>query len=916
MVEQLRLFEEEAEDDTDLEDDEEEEAEADEDCEDAVEDADGLDDTNEGGDAQLGSRILARVAEGKQTDLNALKQEIQDDASLLGQWRKAQELGEKRTREEVFKGLVANCSTYFGYSEELAEYFLQMFSPETAIKFFEANEQQRPLTLRTNTLKARRSSLMQALTQRKVQVDPVGSWTKVGLKVYQSQVPVGATPEYLGGHYMIQSASSFIPVMALAPQQDEALHGNHNPKENRAMAALGGPSGYARQQSPVSPNTSDAPELLNPHGSVRRKVLILYTGGTIGMARGADGSLGPIRGALKKRLQSVDELNQELFPQCFFDEFDPLLDSADMCPEDWCTMASCIERHYYDFDGFVVLHGTDTMAYTASALSFMLEQLAKPVILTGSQLPMEEPLTDARSNLLRAVIIAGRADLTEVCIFFASKLFRGNRCKKLDANALTAFDSPNFPELAVVGTQVKIHHRLLCNPPKGRFRVHLMTVTDIIVVCVVPGFSDGFFDSVAAAGNVKGIVLMLYGCGNAPARKTSFLAACSKLVAAGIVVVACSQCIHGNVELDKYAVGRAIADCGVIPGHDMTAEATVTKLAYLLSKGLSPGECRKAMQDNLRGEMFSPAKTLGDSTRLQIRFCRENKEFSRCQAARPTRAERPRPKDRCAEKRVVLDMAAAPGGKTTYIGQLMRNTGTLFANDLRRDRCKALVANVHRLGLTNVVVTNLDGKKLSKMLPRLDRVLLDAPCTGSGIIARDPSVKVKRGQKDFENHSRLQKELLAAAIDMVDAGSKTGGYIVYSTCSVSVEENEAVVDHALKTRNVELVSFTSSVSFGVEGLTKYRERRFHPSLNLTRRYYPHVHNMDGFFVAKLKKTSNKVPERAKKDRAKTDDKEWGEEHWTPAFMDSVVDFEARHGMPMTVYMWLTWYKQIPRAIQT
>eukprot|EP00438_Fugacium_kawagutii_P019834 Skav227929 [mRNA] locus=scaffold146:331582:339034:- [translate_table: standard] len=166
------------------------------------EDDGAMDDENEAGDAQMGSRILAKVAEGKQMDLSALKQEIQDDAGLLSNWRKAQLLGEKRSREE-------------------AEYFLQMFSPETAVKFFEANEQQRPLTLRTNTLKARRSSLMQALTQRKVQVDPIGNWTKVGLKVYQSQVPVGATPEYLGGHYMIQSASSFIPVMALAPQQDE-----------------------------------------------------------------------------------------------------------------------------------------------------------------------------------------------------------------------------------------------------------------------------------------------------------------------------------------------------------------------------------------------------------------------------------------------------------------------------------------------------------------------------------------------------------------------------------------------------------------------------------------------------------------------------------------------------------------------
>jgi len=219
----------------------------------------------------------------------------------------------------------------------------------------------------------------------------------------------------------------------------------------------------------------------------------------------------------------------------------------------------------------------------------------------------------------------------------------------------------------------------------------------------------------------------------------------------------------------------------------------------------------------------------------------------------------------------ILDMAAAPGGKTTHIGQRMQNTGTLFANDLRADRCKSLIANVHRQGLQNVVIINYDGLKVRKHMPKLDRVLLDAPCTGSGIISRDPSIKMKRTVADFVEHSQLQKKLLLEAIDMVDAESKTGGIIVYSTCSVAFEEDECVVDWVLRTRKgqVKLVDFAEGkdavVPFGVPGMKKYRGQTFDPSLSKTRRYYPHVHNMDGFYVAKFQKLTNTAPHVTKRD---------------------------------------------------
>ncbi|KAG7873720.1 hypothetical protein KL938_005130 [Ogataea parapolymorpha] len=207
------------------------------------------------------------------------------------------------------------------------------------------------------------------------------------------------------------------------------------------------------------------------------------------------------------------------------------------------------------------------------------------------------------------------------------------------------------------------------------------------------------------------------------------------------------------------------------------------------------------------------------------------------------------------ENERILDMAAAPGGKTTYISALMKNTGCVFANDANKARTKSLIANIHRLGCTNTVVCNYDAREFPKVIGGFDRVLLDAPCSGTGVIAKDQNVKVNRTEKDFIQIPHLQKQLLLSAIDSVDAHSATGGVIVYSTCSVAVEENEAVVDYALRKRpNVKLVE--TGLAIGKPGFTSYRGKQFNPKVSLTRRYYPHAYNVDGFFVAKFQKVAS------------------------------------------------------------
>jgi len=273
-----------------------------------------------------------------------------------------------------------------------------------------------------------------------------------------------------------------------------------------------------------------------------------------------------------------------------------------MGPDDWVEIAATIHKHYYDYDGFVCIHGTDTMAYTASALSFMFVNLGKPVILVGSMLPFGEVHSDARRNLSVSVMIAGSCSqcLPEVCIFFNDRLMRGNRCSKIDSASIAAFESQNFPPLAVIGTSLSINESLVLPSPKGRFSLHSSLETRIVVLRLVPGFLD--LDALVGS-EIRGVVLMLYGTGNAPAKKSAFVSWVKRMTDNGKMVVACSQCQRGRVVLEAYSVGKALHDAGVISALDMTCEAAVTKMAYLLSLHLSPRDLRVAFQASLRGEL-------------------------------------------------------------------------------------------------------------------------------------------------------------------------------------------------------------------------------------------------------------------------------------------------------------------------
>ncbi|MDR0538606.1 MAG: asparaginase [Tannerellaceae bacterium] len=344
--------------------------------------------------------------------------------------------------------------------------------------------------------------------------------------------------------------------------------------------------------------------------SEKASILLIYTGGTIGMRENPETSaLESIDFShLHDNLPELQKLGHKISTY----QFNPPLDSSDIGLAGWQELVRIISTEYERFDGFVILHGTDTMSFTASALSFMLENLGKPVIFTGSQLPISVLRTDGKENLITAIEIAAASEnglplVPEVCIFFENALLRGNRTRKISANNFSAFRSFNYPPLASAGVHIRYEQQYINRIPGHLpLRPHYSMDNNIAILKLFPGITMNVVEHILNIPELKGMVLETFGSGNAP-RAATFLRLIKEAIEKGIVIVNVTQCLGGSVEMQRYETGRELLETGVVSGYDITAESAVVKLMYLFGQGMSVAEVKENLNRSLVGEISLPS---------------------------------------------------------------------------------------------------------------------------------------------------------------------------------------------------------------------------------------------------------------------------------------------------------------------
>lgn len=332
-----------------------------------------------------------------------------------------------------------------------------------------------------------------------------------------------------------------------------------------------------------------------------QKILILYTGGTIGMQRSEKGYV-PVTGFEELIKDRIAHSHHAALPEFDVVELLPLIDSANLEPFHWNRIAEQLIAKYQSYDGFIVLHGTDTMAYSASMLSFMLQGLDKPVILTGAQIPLSELRNDALDNLITSILLAAFHPINEVCIYFSGRLLRGNRASKVKATGLDAFDSPNFPWLGQVGLHIELHKQLFMDSARCHFVNPEFTAGSVSILPIYPGIDGEIAKAICSQPQLKALILRSYGVGNLPDENTGLIKALSQ-ASQKLVIVNISQCLQANIMQGQYACSSVLNDMGVLSGEGMTLEAGLCKLHYLLATENINESIKAKFVQNLAGEL-------------------------------------------------------------------------------------------------------------------------------------------------------------------------------------------------------------------------------------------------------------------------------------------------------------------------